>query len=275
MRAWAKVLAIAATLLPGAAMAQMAELVSQSALRVCADPANDPMSTEAGIGFENKIADLLATQLERPVEYTWFPMATGFVRRTLGEKRCDVIIGFAQGHELVQNTNHYMVSAYTLILPQTGELSDVVTLADPRLKGKVLGIVAGSPPGTHMARNGLMAKARAYPLFVDRRVQSPAHDMLRDLEAGEIDAAVLWGPIGGPLVKREHPGLKVVPLLKEVGAPKMFYRITMGVRLGEDQWKRELNSLIRRNQGAIDAILDEAGVPLLNDMGTDTKVLTQ
>jgi quinoprotein dehydrogenase-associated probable ABC transporter substrate-binding protein len=275
MRAWAKVLAIAATLLPGAAMAQMAELVSQSALRVCADPANDPMSTEAGTGFENKIADLLATQLERPVEYTWFPMATGFVRRTLGEKRCDVIIGFAQGHELVQNTNHYMVSAYTLILPQTGELSDVVTLADPRLKGKVLGIVAGSPPGTHMARNGLMAKARAYPLFVDRRVQSPAQDMLRDLEAGEIDAAVLWGPIGGPLVKREHPGLKVVPLRKEVGAPKMFYRITMGVRLGEDQWKRELNSLIRRNQGAIDAILDEAGVPLLNDMGTDTKVLTQ
>lgn len=275
MRAWAKVLAIAATLLPGAAMAQMAELVSQSALRVCADPANDPMSTEAGTGFENKIADLLATQLERPVEYTWFPMATGFVRRTLGEKRCDVIIGFAQGHELVQNTNHYMVSAYTLILPQTGELSDVVTLADPRLKGKVLGIVAGSPPGTHMARNGLMAKARAYPLFVDRRVQSPAQDMLRDLEAGEIDAAVLWGPIGGPLVKREHPGLKVVPLVKEVGAPKMFYRITMGVRLGEDQWKRELNSLIRRNQGAIDAILDEAGVPLLNDMGTDTKVLTQ
>jgi quinoprotein dehydrogenase-associated probable ABC transporter substrate-binding protein len=253
----------------------MAELVSQSAFRVCADPANDPMSTEAGTGFENRIADLLAAELERPVEYSWFPMATGFVRRTLGEKRCDVIIGFAQGHELVQNTNHYMTSVYTLILPKTGELSDVVTLADPRLKGKVLGIVAGSPPGTHMARNGLMAKARAYPLFVDRRVQSPANDMLRDLEAGEIAAAVLWGPIGGPLVKREHPDLQVVPLLHEVGAPKMFYRITMGVRLGEDQWKRELNSLIRRNQAGIDAILNDAGVPLLNDMGTEAKVLSQ
>ncbi|EDM31156.1 putative methanol oxidation protein [Roseovarius sp. TM1035] len=253
----------------------MAELVSQSAFRVCADPANDPMSTEAGTGFENRIADLLAAELERPVEYSWFPMATGFVRRTLGEKRCDVIIGFAQGHELVQNTNHYMTSVYTLILPKTGELSDVVTLADPRLKGKVLGIVAGSPPGTHMARNGLMAKARAYPLFVDRRVQSPASDMLRDLEAGEIAAAVLWGPIGGPLVKREHPDLQVVPLLHEVGAPKMFYRITMGVRLGEDQWKRELNSLIRRNQAEIDAILNDAGVPLLNDMGTEAKVLSQ
>ncbi|VVT16560.1 Bacterial extracellular solute-binding protein, family 3 [Roseovarius sp. EC-HK134] len=275
MRAWAKALGLAVALLPGVAGAQMAELVSQSAFRVCADPANDPMSTEAGTGFENRIADLLAAELERPVEYSWFPMATGFVRRTLGEKRCDVIIGFAQGHELVQNTNHYMTSVYTLILPKTGELSDVVTLADPRLKGKVLGIVAGSPPGTHMARNGLMAKARAYPLFVDRRVQSPASDMLRDLEAGEIDAAVLWGPIGGPLVKREHPDLQVVPLLHEVGAPKMFYRITMGVRLGEDQWKRELNSLIRRNQAEIDAILNDAGVPLLNDMGTEAKVLSQ
>lgn len=275
MRAWAKALGLAVALLPGVAGAQMAELVSQSAFRVCADPANDPMSTEAGTGFENRIADLLAAKMERPVEYSWFPMATGFVRRTLGEKRCDVIIGFAQGHELVQNTNHYMTSVYTLILPKTGELSDVVTLADPRLKGKVLGIVAGSPPGTHMARNGLMAKARAYPLFVDRRVQSPASDMLRDLEAGEIDAAVLWGPIGGPLVKREHPDLQVVPLLHEVGAPKMFYRITMGVRLGEDQWKRELNSLIRRNQAEIDAILNDAGVPLLNDMGTEAKVLLQ
>ena len=77
------------------------------------------------------------------------------------------------------------------------------------------------------------------------------------------------------MVKREHPSLKVVPLMQEAGAPKMFYRITMGVRLGEDQWKRQLNSIIRRNQAGIDAILAEAGVPLLNDMGTEAKVLLQ
>ena len=40
---------------------------------------------------------------------------------------------------------------------------------------------------------------------------------------------------------------------------------------GEDAWKRELNSLIRRHQAEIDAILREAGVPLLNDMGTELK----
>jgi hypothetical protein len=42
----------------------------------------------------------------------------------------------------------------------------------------------------------------------------------------------------------------------------------MGVRQGEKVWERKLNSLIRRNQSEINAILAEAGVPLLNDMGT-------
>jgi len=175
----------------------------------------------------------------------------------------------------VQNTNHYMTSAYTIVLPKDSPLADVTTISDPRLKGKVLGIIAGSPPGTHMARQGLMAKARPYPLFVDRRYASPASDMLVDLEAGEIDAAILWGPISGPLVKREHPDLKVVPLIHETDPPRLFYRITMGVRLGEDQWKRQLNSLLRRNQGEIDQILTEAGVPLLNNMGTGLKEGTQ
>jgi ABC-type amino acid transport substrate-binding protein len=108
-------------------------------------------------------------------------------------------------------------------------------------------------------------------LFVDRRRESPAIDMLVDLEAGEIDAAVLWGPIGGPLVKQNHPDLTVIPLVGETEAPRMFFRITMGVRQGEKVWQRELNSLIRRHQNEIDALLHEAGVPLVNDMGTAVK----
>src|SRR3712207_5673207 len=37
--------------------AQTTDLVSRTALRVCADPANMPFSNEAGEGFENKIAE--------------------------------------------------------------------------------------------------------------------------------------------------------------------------------------------------------------------------
>jgi len=252
----------------GAAGAQTADLVSKTAFRVCADPANVPLSDEAGTGFENRIADLFAAELGLPVAYTWFPMTTGFLARTLLANQCDVVIGFAQGGEIVLNTNHYYTSGYLLIVPKDGPLAGVTQLSDPALKGKRIGVIAGSPPATHMVRNGLMAQARGYELMVDRRVQSPAENMLADLESGEIDAAILWGPIGGPLVKEDHPDLTDTVLLSEPGAPKLFYRITMGVRPNDKVWQRKLNSLIRRNQDQINAILVEAGVPLLNDMGT-------
>ncbi|MBY6152848.1 substrate-binding domain-containing protein [Vannielia litorea] len=256
-----------ALMLATAAGAQTSDLVSKTAFRVCADPANAPMSMQDGSGYENRLAELFAEKLELPVTYTWFPMATGFIRQTLRANRCDVVMGYAQGHELVLNTNHYMTSVYTLIVPDGSDLAGVERLSDPALQGKRIGIIAGSPPATHMARNGLIGKAKPYNLNVDRRVESPTEDMLNDLEAGDIDAAILWGPIGGPLVKQEHTRMKVIPLLKEELPPRLFFRITMGVRLGDKVWQRKLNSLIRRNQDEINAILTEAGVPLVADMG--------
>ncbi len=92
------------------------ELVDPDVLRVCADPSNMPFSDESGKGFENKLAELVAAKTGRKsVSYTWFPMVTGFVRNTLRANRCDIIMGYAQGDELVQNTNAYYRSTYVLV----------------------------------------------------------------------------------------------------------------------------------------------------------------
>ena len=270
MPAWAKTLTLlCGVLCATGAGAQTSDLVSHSAFRVCADPANVPMSDRDGTGFENKLAELFAAKLELPLHYEWYPMATGFIRNTLRANKCDVVIGYAQGDEMVLNTNHYFTSVYALVTLRDSELANVDTLTDARLKGLHLGVVAGSPPATHLARNGLIGTARPYDLVIDRRYESPVIDMLNDLETGEIDGALLWGPIAGPLVKTDYPEMIVTPLLKETLPPRLFFRITMGVRLGEKVWQRKLNSLIRRNQQEINDILTEAGVPLINDMGTD------
>ncbi len=266
---------LAGMLLAQSAGAQTSDLVSTTALRVCADPANMPFSNEAEEGFENRIAEVLGRELGVPVEYTWFPMATGFIRRTLRDNRCDVVIGYAQGHELVLNTNHYYTSSYVLVTPADSDLADVETLGDPRLKGRSIGVVAGSPPASHMARNGLLAKARPYNLMVDSRYESPNEEMIADLRDGKIDAAFVWGPIGGYLAKQDEPVLKVTPLLQEDLPPRMNYRITMGVRQGDLVWKRKLNSLIRRNQDEIDQILLDYGVPILDDEGRHLKEVAQ
>ncbi|MDS9466837.1 substrate-binding domain-containing protein [Paracoccus sp. MBLB3053] len=265
------ILAIAAlAALGGPVLAQVADLRSHSEFRVCADPAAVPMSAQDGSGFENRLAELFGEKLGLPVTYAWFPQGTGFIRKTLRAGLCDVVIGYAQGDEMVLNTNHYYTSAYGIVTRKDSPLADVDMLEDAALKGQPIGVVAGTPPATNLARAGLAKDMRGWDLFVDRRTENPVGDMLSQVKSGELAAAVLWGPLAGPLVKQD-PDLQFTPLVKETTGPKMFYRITMGVRLGEDAWKRELNSLIRRNQDEIDAILRDAGVPILDDYGKALK----
>ena len=135
------------------------ELVDPKVLRVCADPRNLPFSNEKGEGFENKLAELFADRLQKKLDYMYFPQATGFVRMTLGAHRCDVIMGFPQGDDLVQGTNPYYRTSYALVSKAGSGLEEVDTLEDPKLKGKHVGIVAGTPPATNMALAGLMGDA--------------------------------------------------------------------------------------------------------------------
>lgn len=261
----AAVLSAAAAGLAVPASAQTTDLVNRSSLRVCADPANLPMSNEKRQGFENKIAALVGKTFDIPVTYTWFPQATGFVRKTLNEKHCDLIIGFAQGHELVQNTNHYYRSIYVLFFKKGSPLEGVESLDDPRLKGKKIGVIAGTPPANILAANGLIADAVGFNLTVDRRYESPAEQMIEQVNTGKIDAGILWGPIGGPLLKSNAPDMTLVALNKETKGPRMSYRITMGLRHNEPEWKHQLNDFIKAHQGEINKILLDAGVPIVDE----------
>src|SRR5262249_4040980 len=127
------------------------ELVDPKILRVCADPRNLPYSNEAGDGFENKIAALLAHKLGKSLAYAYYPGATGFVRNTLNAHRCDVIIGIPQRDDVAQVTNPYYRTAYAIVSKLGTDLAAVDDLADPRLRGKRIGIIAGTPPATNLA----------------------------------------------------------------------------------------------------------------------------
>jgi quinoprotein dehydrogenase-associated probable ABC transporter substrate-binding protein len=241
------------------------ELIDPKVLRVCADPHNMPFSTDKGEGFENKLAELFAQKLGKGLSYAWYPQAPGFIRNTLAAHKCDAVMGVPQGDDLLQVTNPYYRTAYALVLKQDRGLEGVETLSDPRLKGKRLGVVAGTPPANNMVANGLMASAKPYPLVVDTRVDSSAVAMMSDLAAGEIDAGVLWGPMAGYYARQAGATVTVVPLIKETAGPRLAYRIAMGVRYADQDWKRLLNRTIRDNQPAINKLLQGFGVPLLDD----------
>jgi ABC-type amino acid transport substrate-binding protein len=89
--------------------------------------------------------------------------------------------------------------------------------------------------------------------------------MANDVASGQIDAGVLWGPIAGYYAQQETPHLVVVALLKE--PERMDFRIALGVRRSDQDWKRKLNRLIAENQPEIDRLLSGYGVPLLDEQG--------
>jgi quinoprotein dehydrogenase-associated probable ABC transporter substrate-binding protein len=242
-----------------------AELVDPHSFRVCADPHDLPFSNEAGEGFENKLAELLAGKLGEPVGYTYYPQVIGFVRNTLNALRCDVVIGTAVGDDLMQTTNPYYHTAYALVFKPGGGLDGIETLEDPRLKGKHIGVIAGTPPSGVLVQQGLMALARPYALTADTRIEVPSQIMVNDIASGQIDAGVLWGPIAGYYAQHATPRLTVVPLLQEQA--RMDFRIAMGVRHSDQDWKRKLNRLLAENQPEIDRILQQYGVPLLDEQG--------
>jgi quinoprotein dehydrogenase-associated probable ABC transporter substrate-binding protein len=224
-----------------------------------------PFSTEKEEGFENKLAALIASKLGKSVAYVWYPGAVGFVRNTLNAHRCDVIMGFPQGGDLAQTTNPYYRTAYALVFKPGIGLDSINTLSDPVLKTKRIGIVAGTPPATYMAINGLLSRAKSYPLAIDTRTDSSVEAMIKDIESGEIDLGILWGPIAGFYASKEDPKLKVVPLLKETGGPRLSFRIAMAVRPADQEFKRLLNRMIQENQSEIDALLLSFGVPILDE----------
>jgi quinoprotein dehydrogenase-associated probable ABC transporter substrate-binding protein len=244
------------------------DLVDPDVLRVCADPSNLPYSNEKGEGFENKLVELLAAKLGKKLAYAFYPQSTGFVRNTLGSHRCDVIPGFPQGDDMVQVTNPYYRTAFALVVPADSDLAGVDALGDPRIRDKRIGIVAGTPPATYMVRYGEMRKAKPYPLVVDTRVDSSALAMFADLEGGgEIDAGVLWGPMAGYYAKRASKPMHVTLLLKETAGPPMIFRMAMGVRASDQDWKRQLNRLIADNQAEINKVMLDFGIPLLDEQG--------
>jgi quinoprotein dehydrogenase-associated probable ABC transporter substrate-binding protein len=244
------------------------ELVDQKTLRVCADPNNLPFSNDKGEGFENRIAEFLAKKLGKELAYSYYPGATGFVRNTLNAHLCDVILGMPQGNDLVQPTNPYYRTTYAIVTRAGSELDGIKSLDDPRLKEKPhrIGLVANTPPGNVLAMNGLMASVKPYALMVDTRVESSGAAMIHDLERKEIDAALLWGPIAGYYAKRSSEKLNVT-LLPETPGARMAFRIGFGVRHSDQNWKRELNTLIAQNKSEIERILLEYGVPLLDEQG--------
>lgn len=237
-------------------------------LKVCADPNNLPFSNQAGEGFENKLAALIADDLGRPLEQVWWAQRRGFVRNTIGEGACDIWPGVPAGLETVATTRPYYRSSYVFVTRQSENL-DHLALDDPRLKRLSIGVQligddgSNTPPADALGRRGLTGNVRGYTVYGDYAQPNPPAAIVRAVEQGEVDVGLAWGPLAGYFAKRSKVPLRlepVTPWLDDNRWP-MAYDISVGVRKDDPELLAAVQGALTRKRPAIERLLDEYGVP--------------
>jgi quinoprotein dehydrogenase-associated probable ABC transporter substrate-binding protein len=237
-------------------------------LRVCADPNNLPFSNHDEQGFENKIAQLIAQQLGTTLTYTWWAQRRGYVRHTLKAGKCDLWPGIATGIDMADTTRPYYRSSYVFVTRADRGLH-IGSFDDPRLRTLRIGVqmvgddATNTPPTYALARRGITNNVRGYMLYGDYRQPNPPKAIVDAVEHGQVDVAVVWGPLAGYFAAKEPTPLvleTVHPQIDTAGLP-MAFDISMGVRRGDKLLKEQVNRVLEEKQAAIDAILTEYHVP--------------
>lgn len=279
MRSIWRVLAFAVLLLLVSGNRVMGQMASVAAagpnagrrqLRVCADPNNLPFSNEHGDGFENKLAVLLAHDMNADIVYTWRPQRRGFLRETLNAKKCDIVMGVPAKLENVTTTRPYYRSGYVFVFAPN--VPQVASLDAPALHSMRIGVPlvgddgANPPPLLALAAHGLLGNMRGYSVYGDYAKDSPPADVIRALRAGDIDVAIAWGPLAGYYAKHAgRPALALV-LIPETEAPAgltFTFDIAMGVRRDDAALAAEVDAFLIRRRRDIDRVLASYSVPTL------------
>ncbi|MEX2156373.1 MAG: quinoprotein dehydrogenase-associated putative ABC transporter substrate-binding protein [Gemmatimonadales bacterium] len=237
-------------------------------LRVCADPDNLPFSNERQEGFENRIAQFLAQEMQATVTYTWWPQRRGFLRNTLQARSCDVLIGVPKEYDPVFTTKPYYRSTYVLVYRQDRDRG-IRSLDDTVLRHLKIGVnligddYQNPPPAQALAARGVVGNLVGFGTFYSAEQRPQA--ILGAVARGDVDIAIVWGPLAGYFAPRESVPLAIVPLPDSVdrsGLP-MAYDIAMGVRRSDRALGQQLSDIISRRQAEIARILEEYHVPML------------
>ena len=237
-------------------------------LRVCADPDNLPFSNEKREGFDNKIAELIAKELGDSVSYVWWPARRGFIRNTLRERACDVVIGVPTGFDPVATTRPYYRSTYYLVYRKDRNIH-VTSLDDPALKRLKIGVnligedYTNTPPAHALAPRGIVSNVVGFSTYYD--TENHPGDIIRALAQGKIDVAIVWGPLAGYFAKRSGVPMTLVPL-PDSDSPELpfAYDVAIGTRRADKELKAKLDEILVRKKPEIDKILQEYNVPTVS-----------
>lgn len=247
-------------------------LVPHRTITACADPNNLPFSNKAGEGFENKLAELIAADLRARLKYIWWAQRRGYVRNTLNEKKCDFWPGIASNVEMVATSRPYYRSTYMFVTRRDANLAGL-SLDDRRLERLRIGVqmvgddASNTPPAHALASRGIVGNVRGYMLYGDYARPDPPAEVVRAVERGDVDVALVWGPLAGffgaksPVPLRLEP---VTPWFADNQWPMQF-DVSVGVQKDNQKLLKDIDRILSSRSSEIRRLLATYHVPIVQD----------
>ena len=249
-------------------------LIPHRTLTACADPNNLPFSNQAGQGFENKLAQMIATDLHAKLQYVWWAQRRGYVRNTLNERKCDFWPGIGSNVEMVATSRPYYRSTYMFVSRASENLKGL-SLDDPRLKKLTIGVqmvgndATNTPPAHALASRGIISNVRGYMLYGDYSKPNPPAEIVRAVERGDVDVALVWGPLAGYFAAQSPVPLRlepVTPWMADMEWPMQF-DISVGVQKDDQKLLKQIDKVLERRSPDIRRLLDNYHVPVVDGAG--------
>ena len=251
------------------ALAQDTAAADNPTLMVCADPENLPYSNKAGEGFENKIAALIAADMHMGVEFFFFPEHKTFLRRTLNDGACDLVVSVPAGMRQIAQTRPYFASSYVAIT-RADDKRHFTSFDDAWLRDASIGLQlvgnegATTPPAVALSRRGVVQHITAFPMWAEEGVASPQGKIVDAVADGSIDVAFVWGPFAGYFARAHGAALRLEQIAADPAMPGVpfEFQMTMGVRKKDLALRDQVQDAIGRHTAEIAAILHDYGVPI-------------
>lgn len=237
-------------------------------LKVCADPDYMPYSNQAGQGFENKVAALVAKSLNRPLEYVWSSYRQqggfdNFLARGLDKGKCDVVMNIPYGDPEETYTQPYYGSTYVFVSKKSKNYDLSNGLDSQALRTAKIGFENGTPPQAGLKMRDLVMHATEFDT-AEKNDVSPK-STLQAVQDGKVDVLITWEPAIGYFMK-DFPDLTMarVPDTNSMGSPERYlFFMAMAVKPKDEALKTQIDKVIASHKPQITAILDQYNVHIL------------
>ena len=253
---------------PAIAQAQRPSVLEAGVLRVCADPDNMPFSNEAGEGFENKLAELLARTWNSKLVYAWWPVRRGYFARGLNGRYCDMAMTAPTGLDIAATTRPYFRSAYVIVYRKDSGLN-ITSLDDPALKTLRIGVnllnadAENTPPAMALSAHGVVGNLVGFATFYSDSVLRP-DDIINGVVDRKVDLAIVWGPLAGYFAARAPVPLVLNPIeYDSVSGIPFAFDISAATRRRDRALRDSLQTFLDANAADIQTLLRQYNFPLL------------